>query len=186
MQAKGHRGATGTKRRILRAAAHIVNTAGVLALTLEAVAKEAGISKGGLLYHYAGKEALLTGMHDYVMQGFIGGVESAAAADPCEKGRWTRAYATTTFAQLAGEFDLNVAVLAAVATNPALLKSAAGHLKELQARIGNDRLDPAVSAVVRLAADGMYFNELYGMSLEEDSREKVLNGLISLTRRDSL
>ena len=35
---------------------------GVAKLTLEAVAKEAGVSKGGLLYHFSNKEALIEGM----------------------------------------------------------------------------------------------------------------------------
>ena len=34
---------------------------GVAKLTLEAVAKE-GVSKGGLLYHFSNKEALIEGM----------------------------------------------------------------------------------------------------------------------------
>ena len=48
--------------RILDAAEAIVRRAGVAALTLEAAAREAGVSKGGLLYHYGSKEALLTGL----------------------------------------------------------------------------------------------------------------------------
>jgi AcrR family transcriptional regulator len=40
------------KIEILDAASKIVNQRGIFNLTLEAVAEEAGISKGGLLYHY--------------------------------------------------------------------------------------------------------------------------------------
>jgi AcrR family transcriptional regulator len=35
---------------------------GVSGMTLEAVAREAGVSKGGLLYHFPSKEALIGGM----------------------------------------------------------------------------------------------------------------------------
>ncbi|MCR2379329.1 TetR/AcrR family transcriptional regulator, partial [Salmonella enterica] len=51
-----------TRQKILEAASQIVQCKGVAKLTLEAVAKEAGISKGGLLYHFANKEALIEGM----------------------------------------------------------------------------------------------------------------------------
>lgn len=50
------------KKSILNAAADIVKEEGVAKLTLEAVAKKAGLSKGGLLYHYSSKEALIKGM----------------------------------------------------------------------------------------------------------------------------
>jgi AcrR family transcriptional regulator len=174
-----------TRQRILQAAARIINTTGVLALTLEAVAKEAKISKGGLLYHFPSKDALLEGMNDYLLQGFTDEVESAANEDPCEKGKWTRAYTTITFNQLASEFDLNVAFLAAVATNPGMLKSMAQQLKGLQTHFENDCIDPVVSTIIRLAVDGMYFNELYGMHLEEDVREKVFNQLLRLTKEET-
>ncbi|MDF2873885.1 MAG: transcriptional regulator, TetR family [Sporomusa sp.] len=173
-----------TRQKILRAAAQIINTAGVFALTLEAVAKEAKISKGGLLYHFSNKDALMKGMNDYLIQGYINDVECAANEDPCEKGKWTRAYTTVTFKQLGSEFDMNVAFLAAVATNPELLKSVSKHLQVLQAHIENDHIDSTLSTVIRLAVDGMYFNQLHGMNLSEDAREKVLNYLISLTKEE--
>lgn len=171
-----------TKQKILRAAAQIINTTGVLSLTLEAVAKEAKISKGGLLYHFPNKNALMKGMTDYLIQGFYNEVVCAANEDSCEKGKWARAYTTITFSQLESEFDMSVAFLVAVATNPELLKSISKYLQILQARIENDYIDPIVSTIIRLAVDGIYFNHLYGMGLREDAHEKVLNYLISLTK----
>ena len=50
-----------TRQKILAAASQIVQCKGVAKLTLEAVAKEAGVSKGGLLYHFSNK-ALIEGM----------------------------------------------------------------------------------------------------------------------------
>lgn len=40
------------KKRLLAAASEIVEEEGVVKLTLEAVAQRAGMSKGGLLYHF--------------------------------------------------------------------------------------------------------------------------------------
>lgn len=173
-----------TKQKILRAAAQVIHTTGVLALTLEAVAKEAQISKGGLLYHFPSKDALLQGMNDYLLHGFIAEVENYASQDPSEKGKWTRAYAEATFSQPDNELAMNVAFLAAAATNTELLKTMADHLQVLQTRIENDQIDPIVSTVIRLAVDGLYFNQLYGMNLRKDAHEKVLNYLISLTKEN--
>ena len=47
------------KQYILESAANIVNRQGTDYLTLDAVAKEASISKGGLLYHVKNREGLI-------------------------------------------------------------------------------------------------------------------------------
>ena len=44
---------------ILEAAAAVLLKAGARGLTIDAVAAEAGLSKGGVLHHYASKEALI-------------------------------------------------------------------------------------------------------------------------------
>jgi AcrR family transcriptional regulator len=44
--------AVNTRQKILETAVRIVDTQGARHLTLEAVAAEAGMSKGGVLYHY--------------------------------------------------------------------------------------------------------------------------------------
>jgi len=50
------------RERLLDAAERVVVESGATHLTLDAVAKSAGVSKGGLLYHFPNKEALLEGM----------------------------------------------------------------------------------------------------------------------------
>lgn len=57
-----------TKQKLLDAATDIIMNQGVHQLTLDEVAKTAGVSKGGLLYHYASKEALLTAMVERLQQ----------------------------------------------------------------------------------------------------------------------
>lgn len=126
---------TDTKKQILTAAAKLINEDGILALTLDAVAKLAGISKGGLLYHFPSKEALLEGIVNYLTQDFTNGMTSAVQEDLDEKGKWTRAYTTLTFNQENEEIALNTAFLSAVATNPELLKPMAESLEKLHYQI---------------------------------------------------
>ena len=47
---------------LIKAAAAVIRRDGAQALTLEAVAAEAGVSKGGLLYHFKSKRELLDGL----------------------------------------------------------------------------------------------------------------------------
>jgi AcrR family transcriptional regulator len=184
MENKTQNAKSDTRQKILRAAAQIINTKGVLALTLDAVAKEAKISKGGLLYHFPSKEALMKGMNDFVMLTFFHDLERVANEDPCHEGKWTRAYTNITFNLLDNEFDMNLAFLSAIATNPDLVKSMAKDLKVLQNYIENDQINPIISTVIRLAVDGMYYNQLYGLNLKDEVRDQVLSYLLSLTREE--
>ena len=62
---------------------------GPQALTLDAVAAEAGVSKGGLLYHFASKPALLEALFDRWLTAFETAIEARATGEP---GGFTRAY----------------------------------------------------------------------------------------------
>jgi AcrR family transcriptional regulator len=48
--------------RILDAAEDLITTRGISAFTLDAVAQAAGVSKGGLLYHFSSKGSLISGL----------------------------------------------------------------------------------------------------------------------------
>jgi AcrR family transcriptional regulator len=48
--------------RILDAAEELICTRGVAGFTLDGVAQVAGVSKGGLLYHFRSKDSLISGM----------------------------------------------------------------------------------------------------------------------------
>ena len=176
---------TDTKKQILIAAAKLINEAGILALTLDAVAKVAGVSKGGLLYHFPSKEALLEGIVNYLTQGFVNDMASAVEKDPTENGKWIRAYTKLTFDQRKEDVDLNTAFLAAVATNPELLKPMAESFQKLHWHIENNGIDSTIATIIRLAVDGMYFNQLYGMNLKEDIREHVFDYLMALAKENS-
>src|SRR5690348_13483576 len=83
---------TGTRGRLLEAACTVAERSGVAALTLDAVAAEARVSKGGLLYHFPSKEALLSGMVDMLCRTCRDLAAAAAQADPEPVGRSARAY----------------------------------------------------------------------------------------------
>src|ERR1700722_11797421 len=61
-QAKRPRGRPSAKDDILDAAEAVVVDKGAAHLTLDAVTERAGISKGGLRYHFESKEALLAAL----------------------------------------------------------------------------------------------------------------------------
>ena len=164
---------TSTRSSILDAANQVVLAEGVKSLTLEAVAREAGVSKGGLLYHFPSKQALIEGMVSQLSDMFVDRLASAFDEDNAagEKGRWLRAYARATFA---GEEK-------AVATSAGLLDPLRENFKRWQQLAESDGLDPALATMIRLAVEGLWFADLFGFASPTGTlRARVLDRILEL------
>jgi len=82
-----------TRARILHGAEEVVLRDGVAHLTLEAAASEAGISKGGILYHFPTRAALVTAMVERLGSQFDEDLEREDAGRVCpapSRGRTSR------------------------------------------------------------------------------------------------
>ncbi|TXM67692.1 TetR/AcrR family transcriptional regulator [Methylobacterium sp. WL120] len=80
------------KERLLQAASRVLLRHGVQALTLEAVAREARTSKGGLLHHFPSKARLRASLLDDLIARLQRDLLRFSAADPDPRGRRLRAY----------------------------------------------------------------------------------------------
>lgn len=177
-----------TRLVILQAANQLVLTEGVNHLTLEAVAKKAGVSKGGLLYHFPSKEALIKGLIEHLNGQFDAEVAQRLSEEDLKTaGSWLRAYVRATFDANKMEADWlgsSAAVLTAIATNPQLLEPFRQSFAEYQRQAEQDGLDPALATVVRLAADGLWLVELLGLAPPgEPLRGEVEQVLLELSRK---
>lgn len=174
-----------TRQEILEAAGRVVLARGVGALTLEAVAGEAGLSKGGLLYHFASKEALLSGMVDRLVELTEARIERSMAGDT-GPGRWTRGYLAACAVDPSGQDPLDrlaTALLAAGATDPGLLDRLRAQESAWNELSRADGLDATTASIVRLAADGLWMNDLFGIEvLSGRERAAVLKRLGEMTR----
>jgi AcrR family transcriptional regulator len=156
------------RTRILDAAEAIVRARGVAGLTLDAAAKAAGVSKGGLLYHFASKEALLTGllgrMAEWMQQDF----ETCVAAQPEGPGRVARAMLTWAF-ELTPEVvnercDRAAAVfLAAFHHDPALLGPIRAVIARMRQAVAADGLRPGHGGAIMAAGDGLFMARVFGL-----------------------
>jgi AcrR family transcriptional regulator len=172
---------------ILTAAERVALRDGVLHLTVEAVAREAKLSKGGVLYHFATKESLIQAMLDRLIQYCEQEIAQHQQNDAAP-GRWTRAYVRKTLAPLTpypGEAafpkskEVGAGLIVAAATNPKLLEPLRKRFRTWQRAIERDGISPTRATVVRLAVDGLWLADVLGIwSL----RRQVLNELIRLTR----
>jgi AcrR family transcriptional regulator len=188
---KRQRSKTPTPDHILTAAERVVLRDGVARLTLEAVAREAKLSKGGVLYHFATKDALIQSMLERLIQYCERALEAQQEHDTAP-GRWTRAYVRNKFEPVLsypGEADfprskkVGAGLIVAATTNPRLLYPLQERFRAWQQAIEADGIDPVRATVVRLAVDGLWLAELLGIWSPDDTlRTQVLNELIRLTR----
>jgi len=104
-----------TRELILDTASALITREGIGKLTLDRVARDAGISKGGLLYHYSTKEQLIVDLVATLVARFDQKLADRATSGP---GGKTRAFVEATANAGAGTLEV---LLAALSSDPALL-----------------------------------------------------------------
>jgi len=177
--------AVSTRRKLLLAAGQVILKAGVNHLTLDAVAHEAQVSKGGLLYHFPSKEALVQALVQQLVDVFFERVDAELqkAAEPeGTPGRWLRAYVRATFAADPHEYEVSAALSVAVATEPEMLTALRTCFERMRDLGQQDGLEPSRAALIRLAADGLWYGEVLQMApLGEPLRSQLFDHLMRLT-----
>ena len=146
----------GTRQKLLLAATRVIRRDGHRHLTLAAVAREAGVSKGGLLYHFPSKEALVAALVEDGCDQFEAALETRRQAGL----DWLTGY--TDAATTPGELDeLGPALLGALAENPALVEPARQHFRAWYAQA---RAEGGLSGVLALLVlDGLFIHQLLGI-----------------------
>ncbi len=168
---------------ILKAAIEFILENDFNDLTLEAVAKQAGISKGGLLYHFPNKEALLGGLSQHIFEELITSFKEKANQDPNEKGKWSRALVELSKWDLEHNSKLNIGVLSQSLLDHDTSKAIGTTYQYVQDKIEQDVINPVTATIIRLAIDGLYYSELLNVApIEKELRDKVLNELLNMTK----
>jgi AcrR family transcriptional regulator len=156
------------------------------ALTLDAVAHAAEVSKGGLLYHFPNKEALITGIIQHLIDNFNVAIEVELAKEKGdEPGKWLRAYVRATFNSSQLPLALGSSLFAAVSIslNPETVKQIDAQIGEWQHKLYNCGLDPVQASVVHLAAEGLWATEMFEInSPNQTLRKQILKRLLDMTR----
>lgn len=168
--------------RILDAAEQLVADQGASSLTLDAVAQAAGVSKGGLLYHYPNKDALLAAMierHcDDLDERCARELEGLPAHQPSSR---LKASILGVLTPRAGREDVGAALLAAAANKPALLDGARARYAEHVAQLTASGGCFARSAVIMLAVDGLMLGEVWRLTpFTSEQRDLIVKELLRL------
>jgi len=169
-----------TRELIFQACGNILRTEGAKRLTLEAVAREAGLSKGGLLYHFPNKRELIKELFKYHAEKFDADLLRISQEEIAKNGGWVRAYARASVEQIINRDNagLLASLYAAGEEFPWVYETMRQRYHGWQKQIENCGLDPALATLVRLTIDGLWFSEMYQYAPPEADRRKQIVDLI--------
>lgn len=171
-----------TREHLINTALATVRTHGIAGLTLDAVAKEAGVSKGGLLHHFRSKDVLIETMLRRLMTQFQAHVQAYVDQEAPTPGRWLRAYVRATFDDEPPPLELIAVLLSGVLENETLMALVRDDWQHWQDRLINDGVPAARAQVIRQAADAYWSERLIGVaSTEHAARAELMTELLKLT-----
>ena len=166
---------------IIDAAETLVAEQGAAHLTFDALGQATGISKGGLLYHFATKDALLAAMlqrmvlqFDTLRDHFRGQL----ADDPKRELKSVLLASLNSDAECA---QLSSGMLAVAANNPELLQPLQQHIRNTFAAITANSNDPQVAELLFFAVHGArLFEQLQLCEHCQADREQFAQKLMQL------
>lgn len=168
-------GSRNASPRILGAARAIAARDGAGKVTIEAVAKEAGLSKGGVLYNFPTKKALLSGLLDQMLAAHRELLANVPVRHPA---RTLTGHLETLIHSKDVDDDLSMAILAAAASDPRLLDPLRSDLTGDLERILTDTQDAPAAMIAVLAIQGLRFQRLLNLpDGGAEIRERVIERL---------
>jgi AcrR family transcriptional regulator len=150
-----------TRDRLLDAFEKLVVVGGTRTATLEAVAADAGVSKGGLLYHFGSKDDLIDGMLarlDEQVREDVSRMRTAASG-PVD-------YYLETSVDSGSDFDRALIATARIAQeNNEHGRAALAQARAAWFQVLHDHLnDDALARTIQLIGDGLYFDDATGLA----------------------
>lgn len=166
----------------MAAASRAVVTHGAT-VSLETIAREAGVSKGGLLHHFASKDDLFVAAAQELLDGFRAAVEAEVDPDDVAPGRLVRAYIRASLSGLtAAQVRDEASLMAALSTIPEVVSRAHAEGTSWRDALADDGLDPVRTSVIMRATDGAGAAALFEGQHDRDEIDRLREKLLELTR----
>lgn len=168
--------------RVLDATETVIHRDGIGSFTLDAVAAEAGVSKGGLLHHFPSKERLIETLVARSIEQWACDCSRAIEAEVEGPGRVTRGLVNMCLGSpghWSEQSRRSCAVLiAAISNNPALVLPMRANHRRMLEQLRQDGLPPGVSEAAVLALHGLWFEWLLGLEDLDPHRMSTLRSAL--------
>jgi AcrR family transcriptional regulator len=172
---KIHLGRPSSRERILDAAAELVAEIGAGRLTLDAVAERAKLSKGGLLYNFPNKQALLRGMIDRLIERSLADKERLRQEFAGARNLDARVGVAAFLEGSCGRPDpVTKGLIAALSEDPNLLEPLRDKIAEHWRLLKEGSEDRAAATIAWLAVEGLRSLELHDLSPIDDVDQQVI------------
>lgn len=170
-----------TRDRILDALEEMLLDQGLTKVTLETVAANAGISKGGLLYHFKSKDAMIAAMVRRL--GDLSDEQRARAAEGgTTVAQWYLQPPGAISDKETALFRSTLAALRSVDGNPGEIHQAVTQVMRLwDEGLRSEIPDPVSAEIVRLVGDGIYLGALLDLPpVDPELHRRVVDRLLGL------
>lgn len=170
------------RSKILDAAVRVIHRDGIIGVTFDSVAAEAGVTRGGMMYHFPAREALIQSIHEHLASQWEASLELVAGKPKSQATSKERAIAyARTSSRSANRAELLSALQAgespaAAAPWEAVLEGWASPPPQTP-----DDLSALAPFIARLAADGLWMYEsLTGKQLPDRIRDLIAEQIVSV------
>lgn len=173
------------RQALLEQTAKLTIEQGLSKVTFQAVADAVGVTKGGVMHHFATKDALILAVFDDAMTKFEAEVDAAMAKDDVSYGSFTRAYVDATISlgeKGQTQFDHQATLY--------VLMLGDRDLRELWAQWSNQQLqkhkktdNTETLCMARLVADGIWLSDFSGIDISD--KKSLRNRLIQMTQSET-
>ncbi|MBS9719095.1 TetR/AcrR family transcriptional regulator [Tianweitania sp. BSSL-BM11] len=172
-----------TRERIVQAASELAWESGPGKLSLDAVAAKAGVSKGGLLYHFPSKAKLLEATVETFVEDYDRLLKEREAAHAQATTPVAQAFLDVFIDDVRCKRPPSSGILAALAEDPSFLNPIKRYDRALLDRIKADLGDTGLAMILYFVISGLKCNELLSLNVvrqdEIDSLTERLRALIS-------
>lgn len=177
---KRPRGRPSARDKILDAALELIGDIGVPAVTLDGVAARAGVSKGGLLYHFRFKEQLLAAANEHLVRRRVAAREAEAMRLPKGRGRRLKAYVLASVNNSQGDDQISTKLLVAGSMTAEAAEPIRRYFKERFPPFADD-VGFECAALVHAATEGLWFMDVLGLSpFSAKQRAQLVKTILSI------
>lgn len=172
-----------SREQILDAAQKVAIEKGAAKVSLDSVANEAGLTKGGVLYNFPSKEALISGMLERLLTHHCPLVDERRAELQDQPNPTLQA--TLEVIRTLDTIDKNIpmAILAAAAQNLELLQPLRDEIKTRYQQICAESTNINSIRTLWLAGEGLVFLDMLGLlPFDNAEKEQLLKSLEQTAR----
>ncbi|WP_018610205.1 TetR/AcrR family transcriptional regulator [Uliginosibacterium gangwonense] len=168
-----------SRKAILQAALAIIARDGPRQLTFDAIARESGISKGGVMHQFPTKMAVLKGLLDYQIEYFEDfSRQYRASLEPTQAQASLATQIATMRETVINPHSVAYAIMAALAEDPTLMSIVRSSSAEKIQAIKAETTDPDLALLRWSAAMGLALSTMFGMSpLDNQDCERLFKRL---------